>query len=284
MSETTTSVPLQAVTLEYRVSGSLDGVTPAPPVVLPPGVAADDEDCRAIVVEVENLGLIDLTGFGQNGAYGDRFIRPLLILGPNVPTSGDNVAIALDGETSQVEITIPAGANGIYVESCIYVPQGHQLQLQGMSGSPTTDDPIVVRIGLFLADTVAAAASMREACCCLAAARNAAGEPANITALYDDCTLSLSAVAPDSISRSLGSQSVTIAGTGFIEGTVVAVVAVDQTDLIPVLQVTVVTPIQLQVLLDVGSADLGFYDIMVAYELAQGICSATLSSAIEITA
>jgi hypothetical protein len=282
MADLTTSLPHQALMLEYRVSGLLDGVTPSPPVVLPPGIS-ESQGCRSVIVELDNLGLIDLTGFGQR-IYADRIIRPLLIVGPNVPFSANNVAIVIDGDVSEREQDIPPTANGIFVESCIFVPQGHQLQLQGMAGTPT--EPVIVRLGIFLADTVPALAKMREACCCLGSALNAAGQQEFSTAIYSvtACFRTITSVAPTPISRAAGTQLVTILGTGFASDDGVVVLHEDATSLIPVLMTTVVNSGQIQVLLDVGTAELGFFNVTVFARSAFETCSATADSAIEITA
>lgn len=288
MADLSTSLPNQALVLEFRVFGALDGVTPSPQVVLPPGIAAPGE-CQTIVVDLDgtdgksmNLGLVNLAGIGQT-PYADRIVRPLLVIGPNVPTGGDNINVVFDGERSEFEHIIPPAANGLFVESCIFVPQAHQLQLQNMVASP--GEPIIVRIGIFLPDTVPALAKMREACCCLGSSLNAAGQQTYVTALYSAsaCSRTVTSVVPTPISRAVGTAVITITGTNFASDDAVAVVNVDGTSLIPVDLITFINDTTLQVTLDVGAADLGFYDVTVAARLAFGTCSATLDAALEIT-
>lgn len=161
---------LQTIAVEYRVPGSLDGVTPAPQFSLDPRSPdhiKPDED-NIYVVPVKNLGLIDPT-FLTGSAYADRFIKWLVVYGPNPPLGPDNINVVTLDENGNVvtlrnKITINVAANGVYAKRCIFVPQGGLLQLRNLVGSAA--DPIVVRLGIWRPDSLKALAAMRQACCC----------------------------------------------------------------------------------------------------------------------
>lgn len=277
-------LPLQAVALEYHVAGALDGVTLAPNMVLPPARVGVGQPCQPIgPIEVANLGRIDLTGLSR-GAYADRIVTTLLILGPVVPTAEDNVEICLeDGRVVHSEITIPPLANGIYSRLCTFVPQGHQLRLSGLSSIP--GNRILVQIGFQLADTLQALAEMRKACCCLGSALNIFGEPQNLRALYteDACSRTIATVAPPSVSRVVGTQVFALTGTGFVQGDVVAFRNTETGALLSILDVTVASANAMAVTVDVGTAPLGTYDVIVSAQLSGGLCAARADDAVEIT-
>ena len=72
---------LSVFTLQYLVSGSLDGVTPAP--LFSEGVYSGE---NLLTFEVQNLGLIDLTLGRDVGQIADRLARWVYILSPTFNT------------------------------------------------------------------------------------------------------------------------------------------------------------------------------------------------------
>lgn len=197
---------LRPVVLEYLVSGRLDGVTQAPPFVQPPPRPMAPQ-------EVEDLGLIDLTGEGSQGATAGRFVKWILIVGPNNPVNDNNVAIAFDGERQRVEAGIPPLANGLYSRNCIFVPQLAQLQLDGMVAGP---DPILVRIALWRPDSIPALAEIQNSCCCKAGCFDMFGNPCFAQAIYSPAAgaRTLSGVVPGVVARG-ATVALTVSGTGF---------------------------------------------------------------------
>jgi hypothetical protein len=220
---------LQTVCVEYRVSGALDGLTPAPTFSMNPksdDFIPPDED-GIFVVSADDLGLIDPTFlFGQ--AYADRFIKTLVIYGPNFPTSPDNVRVVTrdhDGALVilKTELTINPASSGVYSKRCIFVPQGGMLQVLGMTGSAV--NPIVVRLGIWQPDTLKALAAMRQACCCREGGifENPTPPPVNIDindipiAIPLFCQRTITNVNPSSIGAG-DIVDVIITGTGFEVG------------------------------------------------------------------
>ncbi len=202
---------LRPIALEYRVSGSLDGVTPSPVVPFPPDSAAPLTDDQFILQNVTNLGLIDLTRGSQ---YAGRVVKWIEILGPAVPTAADNVAVAFDGARQRIELQIPPAANGIYSRNCIFVPQTGELRLNGMSAAG--GEPVIVRIGVYVLKKLGQLAEIQEACCCHAACLNDAEEPCFVQALYSAAAAarSITDVDPPSATRG-ASVTFVVTGTGF---------------------------------------------------------------------
>lgn len=148
---------LQTFTVEYRVSGLLDGVTPSPPLsaarVLSNGIYQ---------FSVDNLGLIDPSYDGEVGSMGDRFMTDLIIKSPNAPVGG-LVAIVSDGLLyDTVYQTTDALSQFV---NCVPIPQGDRVSLDGFDAgvSPT---PIVVRMQFRAASDNATYASLVNSCCC----------------------------------------------------------------------------------------------------------------------
>lgn len=277
-------LPLQAVAIEFRVRGALNGTSRPGRFEVPPARVGVGNPSQAQVIEIPgDLGLIDLTAFARGGALADRIITTLLIIGPAVPTGVNNVQIARGGAPIKNVLTIPAAANGIYSRNCILVPQGRELRLSGMSAIP--GNVILVQLGFQLADTLPALAEMKLACCCLNNTLNQFGEPAYVHALYTEaaCTRTIDSVVPSPVSRAVGTQSFTIGGSGFTTGDVAAFINHDTQQVLPILNVNVAAPNTMQVLVDVGVASTGSYDVFVAPPLSGGICGAVLENAITIT-
>lgn len=163
--------------LQYIVTGTLDGTTPAPSYGVPPTPGAYDPSSQMLSFEVENLGLVDLTGLpGGSGALADRIVKWIIITGPNVPFNVRNVSVAFDGFAGNPDITIGAAALGVYSRECIRVPQTASLRLDGMAANP--GDPVIVRMGVWMPQTRLELAAMVQACCCTATAVDSLGLPA----------------------------------------------------------------------------------------------------------
>lgn len=172
---------LQTISVEYRVPGALDGLTPAPEFSLDPGAPnhiAPDEDNIYVVNVEDNLGLIDPTFLGGI-AYADRFIKWVVIYSEALPVGDENIRVVTRDEDGNLvivsstvtpngryagPITVPAVTNGLYLKRCLMVPQGGLLQVRNMVGSPGS--PVVVRLGIWRPNSLDALAQIRKACCC----------------------------------------------------------------------------------------------------------------------
>jgi hypothetical protein len=163
--------------LQYIVSGQLDGITPAPSFGVPPTRGPYDPDSQMLTFEVEDLGLVDLTGLaGGSGQLADRIVKWIIILGPSVPFNDRNIGVAFDDGIGQNDVEIGAAALGVYSRQCIRVPQTASLRLDGMAASPT--EPVVVRMGVWMPQTKLELAAMIQSCCCTGAAITSLGLPA----------------------------------------------------------------------------------------------------------
>jgi len=168
---------LQSLTVEYVVSGSLDGNTPAPRIVID---QSDDDATRFDVadqiyrVEVENLGLID-PDLGVGGSIGPRCIPFLWIDTEVVGDAGaaaELVGIVRDAAKLQSVVADLAGDAGGYLDDGFMVAQGSAIRLSGFTAGA---DPIVVRVSILVPEScldfaLAAVARADEA--------NATGAPA----------------------------------------------------------------------------------------------------------
>lgn len=282
-----TAFPLRPLTLEYRVSGSLDGVTPSPQTPLPPAVGSPVVPTEnKVVIEIDgDLGLIDLTGLpGQQGQYSDRLIKWLAIYGPNVPFALDSVGVAFDGVSEGTDLSIPAVANGIRSYNCLFVPQSGQLRVNGMAGSP--GNPVIVRLGVWQPQGLIELTEMIESCCCLAGTLDDLGQPFFTQAIYPAgaCLRTVTDAAPPSAAQGAGATIVTLTGTGFTSSDVVAFVSTDGTTSIPITNVNAATPTSMLVTLQIGAGQLvSDYDITVAAPLGGPGCSATLEAGFAVT-
>jgi len=142
----------QSLTVEYVVSGSLDGTTPAPPIVI--DQSADDttpfdRDEQIYRVEVEDLGLID-PDLGSGGSIGPRCIPFLWLDTEALGTPGASVevvGIVGDAAKLQTEVADLAGEAGGYLDDGFMVPQGSAIRLSGFSAGA---EPIIVRVSIFI--------------------------------------------------------------------------------------------------------------------------------------
>jgi hypothetical protein len=185
-------VPLQQTCIEYRVSGSFDGVTPAPPlnldtlpgnlgspvefpaIQLPPSstqpdpidVPADEE--QIFVVDVENLGVLDLNfGFQAPGAFGNRYIPWLLLAAIPGSCQLSLARYASPGSPNLLQLQLLK--SGAFFQSFIsrglVVPQGALLRVAGATAGPS---PLILRLSLFFPKTREQEALIRKAFCCTA--------------------------------------------------------------------------------------------------------------------
>lgn len=262
------------------MTGSLDGVTPSPEFAIPPAAGAPVVPTEnKLVIEVENLGLIDLTGLPDGrGQYANRIIKWIMIYGPNVPFSTDNVGIAFDGISEGTDLSIPPAANGIRSYGCLLVPQSGQLRVRGMAASAT--EPVVVRLGVWQPQTLLEYTEMCAACCCIAANPDLFAQ-----AIYTPaaCARTVTSVNPDAIVAGAGQQQLTLGGTGFTDGDEVAIISEDGTATIPINSITVVTENQMIVQVEPpASQQIAFYDITVSAALGGPTCSGTLEGVLQV--
>jgi len=267
---------LQTIALEFRVAQRLDGITPSPPFLIPPDPSAViDPSSGAVVIEVDRLGLIDLTG-GLNGGFATRIVRSFLIAGPLPVFGGDEAAIGLsyDGvSTDSGVVEIPAGSNGLASENCIIVPPTAMVRITGLTATP--GNPILVRLCVWQPRTVEELAEMSQVCCCRFATLDAEGEPYYTNALYFGaaCERTVTSVAPPTAARGVGPQAVLITGTGFVEGDEIFFVSSDGTGMINVMTSAVINETTINAAIDVdGAVPLGDYNVIVAPPLAPPQC------------
>lgn len=146
---------MQAVTVEYTVTGELDGITPAPAIELSgPDAAPYNADNNIYDGgTVQNLGIID-PDFITGGSRGPRMVPFFWI--DTTETGGavaslDIVGIRRDNELSLqrriANLAGAAGPDGTYIEQSQIVPQGSALRIRGFE-APSFDDPIRVRISI----------------------------------------------------------------------------------------------------------------------------------------
>lgn len=281
---------LNTIALEYHVTVELDGVTDSPPFAIPPDPAArTDRDSQAVLVgdtpatisgrqvfTVERLGLIDLTGYLQNGAGADRIVRSILIVGPTPVGVGVTADIGriFDGQPDpEGRLVIPVGANGISSDNCIYVPQTAQLQLRGLTATP--GNPILVRVLVWQPHTVEELGEMTQLCCCRAAQVDEEGEPFNVTALFFGaaCERTVTLAAPPSAPAGTGMVAIALTGTGFADGDLVFFVHEDGLGSLAVSGVIVMNSTAIALSVDVPvAAVLGAYNIIVTPPLAPPQC------------
>lgn len=165
-------IPFQQVTVEYVVQGSLDGLTPAPPVSFDPSsddyVAPDERGIRVVQVEGD-LGIID-PDFNSGGAQGDRCIPWVYLDTGGVGGAIDSSFVVLDvQEEDGISAPIPqvhrfstGGLSVFYAEKGTHIPQGSALGIDGYTGY----GPKIVRLNVVAPSTALEEAKIKEACCC----------------------------------------------------------------------------------------------------------------------
>lgn len=284
MSSASNPFILRPLTLEYRVSGRLDGVTPSPPYAVPPSQDAPVGDAQKLIFEVENLGLIDLTGRGGDmGLFAGRFVNTTTLYGPLPPSGGANVGIAFEGVLQRSELDVPDGTNGVFSRRCIFVPQTGQLRVDGMEATP--GNPVIVRLSVWQPQTMAELAAMIEACCCLEDCVTESGDPCFTRAILseEDCARVIETVRPSQATENAGVVVFNVTGAGFQDGDSFAFVHEDGTAQIEVENVTIISENEAEVMTNISSQLVGFYDLTVASSVAPQ-CSFTLPDAVEIVA
>jgi hypothetical protein len=139
---------LQSITIEYVVSGALDGTTPAPRIVIDQSdddATPFDRDAQIYRVEVDNLGLID-PDLGMGGSIGARCV-PFLWIDTeetgSAQASLDVVGIVGDEAKLQRQVADLSGKAGGYFEENFMVGQGAAVRVAGFTAGA---EPIVVRL------------------------------------------------------------------------------------------------------------------------------------------
>ncbi len=282
---------MRPIVYEFRVFGRFDGASLAPAVLLPPDPASPVDADQFILQTIPgNLGLIDLTGGGPPGQFAGRFVKWIEIVGPRTASGTQNVGVAFDGVLQRTELEIPAAANGIYSENCIFVPQTAQLRLANMVA--TLAEPIVVRIAVWRPQTLAEVSAIIETCCCLRACINIFGQPCFTRGIYASGPgeRTVSSAVPGTVARGASSLEL-ITGTGFTATDVWAVVrrgdglpgSPDVAEVLPITLVTNLSGVNTEITVFAPtSATPGTYDIVVAPDLGPQY-AATLVGGLTVT-
>lgn len=241
---------MQQYTLEYRVSGTVDGVTPSPVFSVDP-LSPDFKEPDADGIyrfEVEELGYID-PDFDAGGSQGDRFVRGVLVDGPNPsPFALIGVLAFFDNEEPQAVVPLEAIASletGQFrlPKGCIFVPQGGVIGAVGLQGNGASD-PVIIRISIDIPDSTTEYAEMLQACCCESGQQEC--EPTEIAD-----------VSPSSFFPFQTPLTVTVTGSGFVEG--VTQLTVEGQGSINIDNFVVNSPTEVQ--FDVLSAQVGGYQV-----------------------
>jgi parallel beta-helix repeat protein len=144
------STPLQSLTVDYLVSGALDGSTPAPEVSRSPDDATPfDKDAQIYEPKpVEQLGVVD-PDLGFGGSIGPRCIGQLLVdLRGEVAAAGAKVYVAAQKGDELIELYSVLDLAGVSVGVAavpFVIPQGGVLVLQGASAGA---EPILIRLSI----------------------------------------------------------------------------------------------------------------------------------------
>lgn len=121
----------QTQCFEYRISGTLDGLTQVPEVQYQRGF--DKE--QVYVVDVSGNGGLFSVRFGGEGdaPYSDRVITGLYI---EAPVSGAITVEVVDADSlRQQKVVTSVTSDTVYLETPIIVPQASMLKITGPSGS-----------------------------------------------------------------------------------------------------------------------------------------------------
>lgn len=140
---------LQAITVEYLVTGALDGVTPAEPIdfeTTPFNLATQVYEGGTQAL----LGLIDPDLISGGGSIGSRQIPFLWIDTAAVGQAGAAVEVvgvrAADDVALQKVVENLVGQAGAFVDRGFQVAQGSAIRIQGFTAPAGT--PIRVRISI----------------------------------------------------------------------------------------------------------------------------------------
>lgn len=161
---------LKQCTIQYNVSGTLDGLTPAPSTQ---GIDPDEEG--VIQVNVENLGIVDPDVLGGIASMGDRFLVWIRV--------ESIVPFPAGFRISKVDATLSVPSLGIIElrrltptltgerlfnnTQCNYIPQGQALQI-GPSAVAPVGVPHRVWIEVRAATSGDDEARLAAMCCCQA--------------------------------------------------------------------------------------------------------------------
>lgn len=170
---------LQQWTVQYNVSGQLDGLTPAPDATNAP----KNEENVWIVDVPGALGIIDPDLGGGRGSFGDRFIT-FIRIESDVPFPLIFAVAVVDASllvpdlgivvTRQVTSTDIVGETVYTSTECIYVAQGKALSI-GRIVAPPPGSVYRVTIGVRAAATGDDEARLARMCCCLNGGDGSAG-------------------------------------------------------------------------------------------------------------
>jgi hypothetical protein len=140
---------LQSITVEYLVTGALDGTTHAPAIDL--ATTRFNQDSQ--IYEggtVTDLGLIDPDFVTAGGSFGSRIITCLWIDTAAVGAAGaavDVVGVRTDGVAElQKLVEDLVGDPGIFLDKGFLVAQGSEIRLSGFTAP--AGEPIRVRVSI----------------------------------------------------------------------------------------------------------------------------------------
>ena len=167
---------IQTETVEFTVSGDLDGITLSPALVSPARNLDPQQIYRPPVVTEGNpdgnLGLIDVDylvsedGPDKRGARGPRYVSQVWITAPAAGAAGASLDLVdnVDGTpVLQEQLDDLSGLTTFFRDRPFIVPQGSMLRVSGFTNVP--GGTIQVRISYkFLTDDIVAAAQAVCAC------------------------------------------------------------------------------------------------------------------------
>lgn len=249
---------LQTITLDFEVQGALDGLTEAPPFSPDPNNPAfkrpsTTNQIYPIVIE-GNMGLIDPDYAGTNGSMGDRFLQRLEIRAatPGDPDAHIAVVDARGALVAIVELERSESFFGqtlVYIDTCLFIPQGSMLRLVGWPADPG-GDPHTVRLHLVGAESAEGEALLDNYCCC----EETEEEEAQQGGICDPPVIE--STSPQGMTAQTGIQTLTIFGSNF-EATDVVTFFVGGTDLVVPGSFNFVNSTQIEVDINTDDAPLG---------------------------
>lgn len=202
----------QSFTVEFTISGSLDGTTLVPTELQAPSENDDPQQLYRVDV-VGNAGLFDVdylvTEFNRRGAVGSRFVAMIWIVSPIAGSPGASLAVvdAVDGPILvQETVDSLAGLTRYYrrIPNGVLVPQGSLLSISGFTNPGT--DTIKVRLTIqFINDLI----EIQSALCC-----EGGGSTPSEEAPMQELLLDVHNIAMQNLSPIEGQENVTVP-TGF---------------------------------------------------------------------
>lgn len=161
--------------VEYRVSGILDGLTPAPAISTGRGNAnyVRPNAQQIFVVELPgNLGIIVPTMQGGDQAFSDRFVETTLVFPGSLPLPGARISVVDAsgiesgfGATVELKRIYTWGATRLNLTECFRVPQGCAIQIVGF-GLPNPGLEHVIRFGMRIPTGPNNEPILADECCC----------------------------------------------------------------------------------------------------------------------